>query len=521
MRFILRSLQNGQTQQVEYKIKQLADAIQQSKHPTLEIQMINIISKEIKRIDKHAQRYLDPIINLLTTSFAQSAVLAQLNYEQIGILNWSLGNIDIPNVHKNIKLFEAIENHLLYDIDSDQLAPIGICSIVYTFSKLNIGSELFWQAYGDLVLKKKNDFDNAGISIILNAFGRSEKGSLQKFIKPFEPLILRIDKEFRMKEYLMMMSGIATEMTQKFNTSFKFEEAKNIFDMMANNILDDNMIKTIELQPLTTIIWAYSLIPDSEAQYREFWRKSTQDQMPNLKWHQLTNIMFSLSQLNTTTRQNLDWEPYLNAFKKKISFMFDQEKVIKCLTSFSLANVGDKQYFWQPVMKLMNEKINFQKLDSYLLMNLLWSLARNLHKIDEVDAQMISQKAVERLKLNVREFVESYNQRQILQFIPNLVWSSYELRIEDQEYWNVILEALSGLSNQFNIKQLYSIVPVLEKLSNIQTKKTMHNLEQSMKTLSMSTLDKDETEKYQILSQIFERYNAKFSTLIAEQEQQQ
>jgi len=56
-------------------------------------------------------------------------------------LNWSIGNFDGEILKSHTKLIDSIENFLLNDFDKDSLVPIGLCSIIHTFAKHNLGSE--------------------------------------------------------------------------------------------------------------------------------------------------------------------------------------------------------------------------------------------------------------------------------------------------------------------------------------------------------------------------------------------
>lgn len=73
-----------------------------------------------------------------------------------------------------------------------------------------------------------------------------------------------------------------------------------------------------------------------------------------------------------------EWEHIVSAFKSKLAQSYDQETVIRSLTSLSLAQVKADDDFWQECFELIEKRIKVDSLDPFLKMNLLWSMGRNL-----------------------------------------------------------------------------------------------------------------------------------------------
>ena len=80
--------------------------------------------------------------------------LRRLNSEQLGILTWSLGNLDLPYVNTAKDLWANIESHLMNESVLASLEPIGITSICYGLQRSSNGSEKLWAAISDVVIKK-------------------------------------------------------------------------------------------------------------------------------------------------------------------------------------------------------------------------------------------------------------------------------------------------------------------------------------------------------------------------------
>ena len=104
-----------------------------------------------------------------------------------------------------------------------------------------------------------------------------------------------------------------------------------------------------------------------------------------------------------------------------------------------MAGVGEAEDFWNPVFKEINERLNLEEIDSYIQMNLLWSLARTHNDVDKEIKDEISHKVIENLKKEIGNIFKDYNQKHMMHFLPNLVWSTYTLEVSDPDYWKSIL----------------------------------------------------------------------------------
>ena len=112
-----------------------------------------------------------------------------------------------------------------------------------------------------------------------------------------------------------------------------------------------------------------SLFQDSQTLHQSFKR---------LKWGELGSILFTLSQIKLLNSDS-DWQVITEVFKDRMNREYDQEKVIKGITSLSLANVsgGQEGDFWFEVFETIEKRIKPEQLDVYIKMNLMWSMAKN------------------------------------------------------------------------------------------------------------------------------------------------
>lgn len=77
--------------------------------------------------------------------------------------------------------------------------------------------------------------------------------------------------------------------------------------------------------------------------------------------------------------------------RARLKKSYDQDIVIKAITSLSLVNVDGSDDFWHDVFDIVNEKCSPERLDAFLKMNLLWSMARNIaYLMPEVQESIIA-----------------------------------------------------------------------------------------------------------------------------------
>lgn len=69
----------------------------------------------------------------------------------------------------------------------------------------------------------------------------------------------------------------------------------------------------------------------------------------------------------------------MQAFLQKSKTDFQDENVIRGLTSFSLVNINydNASSFWTQMFDLVAEQADIASLEFFVKMNLLWCLARN------------------------------------------------------------------------------------------------------------------------------------------------
>jgi hypothetical protein len=73
--------------------------------------------------------------------------------------------------------------------------------------------------------------------------------------------------------------------------------------------------------------------------------KELQKSFQKLKWGEMGSILFTLSQIKILNTDS-DWKMITEVFKDRMLKEYDQEKVIKGITSLSLANVAGHDDFW-------------------------------------------------------------------------------------------------------------------------------------------------------------------------------
>jgi hypothetical protein len=76
------------------------------------------------------------------------------------------------------------------------------------------------------------------------------------------------------------------------------------------------------------------------------------------------------------------------------------------LTSLSIANVGDSEEFWGPAFNLINKNFESKDLDSFLKMNLIWCMARNLSALDPETKQSLIKKVEPTLTDDISSFIQ-------------------------------------------------------------------------------------------------------------------
>ena len=103
--------------------------------------------------------------------------------------------------------------------------------------------------------------------------------------------------------------------------------------------------------------------------------------------------MFTLSQIKLLNTDS-DWKLITEVFRNRMLKEYDQEKVIKGITSLSLANVTGHDDFWIDTFEIIDKRIKADDLDAYLKMNLFWSMAKNVgmlhpHILDSIVAKLV------------------------------------------------------------------------------------------------------------------------------------
>ncbi len=64
-------------------------------------------------------------------------------------------------------------------------------------------------------------------------------------------------------------------------------------------------------------------------------------------------------------------------------------------------------------------------------MNLLWTMARNIHAIDIETRDKLTDTIIQELKINAGILSITKNSRHVFHFLPNLIWSLESLGVDD------------------------------------------------------------------------------------------
>lgn len=103
--------------------------------------------------------------------------------------------------------------------------------------------------------------DRLGIAIVINSFGRSHEGSLGKVLPAFKGVILHsMQKEFNHKEILLILSGIASEITTKSKKTLDSQHYLPIYEAYMQRVLAQRDLNSLSYSQIATIVWAYTTI---------------------------------------------------------------------------------------------------------------------------------------------------------------------------------------------------------------------------------------------------------------------
>lgn len=110
-----------------------------------------------------------------------------------------------------------------------------------------------------------------GIAIVINSFGRSPEGTLAKVLPAFKGRILQgMQKDFTHKEILLMISGIASEITTKSKKALDVQHYLPIYEAYMQRILAQRDLHSLSYSQIATLVWAYTSIKGLPKQ-QEFW----------------------------------------------------------------------------------------------------------------------------------------------------------------------------------------------------------------------------------------------------------
>lgn len=135
------------------------------------------------------------------------------------------------------------------------------------------GSSEYWDKLCEQLIDRSQTMDQLGIAIVINSFGRSNEGTLAKLLPAFKGLILKhMQSQFNHKEILLILSGIASEITTKTKQALEPVHYLAIFESYMNRILNQRDLSTLSYQQIATIVWAFTTIKGLQShRTTEFW----------------------------------------------------------------------------------------------------------------------------------------------------------------------------------------------------------------------------------------------------------
>jgi hypothetical protein len=123
-----------------------------------------------------------------------------------------------------------------------------------------------------------------------------------------------------------------------------------------------------------------------------------------MKWSEVSSILFTLSQIKLLNSSE-EWQEIVKIFLERARTDYDQERVVKGLTSLSVASVQAKDDFWFDVFELVEDRLEAERLDPFLKMNLLWSMARNLTSLQPAVLISLLNKVVPSLTADLNQLL--------------------------------------------------------------------------------------------------------------------
>lgn len=236
-----------------------------------------------------------------------------------------------------------------------------------------------------------------------------------------------------------------------------------------------------------------------------------------MKWSEFGNILFTISQIKILS-SDFEWRVIVEVFRERMLSNYDQEKIIKGITSLSLAQVKSGDDFWFDVFETIEKNIDAEKLDSFLKMNLLWSMGRNVEYVQPHIMESLTSKTLPRLTKDLEKALIDQKENQLVSFIPNLAWSCRVLHITDEALWSTIDRLIHRLHKKFSLDEIQSIIPSYYEIGrfNTESPSLFKGLEDRFKEIKSDVLtnEKDEEiiERFKERAVIIQSYIEKIHT---------
>lgn len=83
-------------------------------------------------------------------------------------------------------------------------------------------------------------------------------------------------------------------------------------------------------------------------------------------------------------------------------------------------------------------------MDAFLIMNLLWTMARHMPAITDEILESLKEKLVNNLSKDLETFIKTRKESMLMSSLPNLLWSCRAMSIND----SILLDKIDSLTIQ-------------------------------------------------------------------------
>ena len=126
-------------------------------------------------------------------------------------------------------MWNALESYICQKFGLGKFNNFSLSQICYGFSKTHHGSSDLWKEIVHTYCERADKLDSTGISIMFNSIGRSQHASIKQVINEYRGIILYKMSDFSIQQFLLILSGVAIEMTSKSKTDLKTEDIISLY----------------------------------------------------------------------------------------------------------------------------------------------------------------------------------------------------------------------------------------------------------------------------------------------------